>query len=75
MQTSFVLYCGASAERFFFKAKTDFDFCGASKTSIKMEVWRKTKKVKFAQASVRMAEIGKKTLYVVPGLEPKKLSF
>jgi hypothetical protein len=40
-----------------------------------MEVWRKTKKVKFAQASVRMAEIGKKTLYVVPGLEPKKLSF
>jgi hypothetical protein len=40
-----------------------------------MEVPRKTKKVKVAQAGGRMAEISKKTLYAVPGLERKKLSF
>ena len=40
-----------------------------------MEVTRKTKKVEVAQAGGRMAEIGKKTLYAVPGLERKKLSF
>ena len=40
-----------------------------------MEVPRKTKKVKVAQAGGRMAEIGKKTLYAVPGLERKKIKF
>jgi hypothetical protein len=40
-----------------------------------MEVPPKIKKVKVAQAGARMAEIGKKTLYGVPGLERKKIRF
>ena len=40
-----------------------------------MEGGWKTKKVKVAQAGARMAEISKKTLYGVHGLERKKIKF